>query len=137
MDAKIGPKKAILVTFFFGIFSLGLNLVGGLLNLAGKDQVATVLMFAAQPFLGILLGGAANYLVSLVSTIWGRYDFDQAYRVLKPLVAIIGAMGITICGGLGNTVGYTYAYLVLEVLAVAATIIIVFVNDGYVGYKAK
>ena len=29
-----------------------------------------------------MLGGAANYLVSLTNTIWGRYDFPMAYKVL-------------------------------------------------------
>ena len=129
LDAKVGPKNAIIITLILGLISLILNLIGGFMKVAGNDHLATILMFAAQPFLGIMLGGAANYLVSLTSTIWGRYDFDMAYRVLKPLVAVIGAMGVTICGGLGHTVGYSYAYTVLAVLAVFA------VKDVYVGLK--
>ena len=135
LDARVGPRKAIVITLVLGLISLILNLTGGFTKMAGNERLATILMFAAQPFLGIMLGGAANYLVSLTSTIWGRYDFDMAYRVLKPLVAIIGALGITICGGLGQTVGYSYAYLVLAVLAVVAIIIMVAVSDAFVGLK--
>ena len=132
LDAKVGPKKAIIITFIVGFISLVLNLTGGFVKVAGNDQLATILMFAAQPFLGVMLGGSANYLVSLASTIWGRYDFDMAYRVLKPLVAVIGALGITICGGLGNTLGYSYAYIVLAVLAI---LVIFVVNDSFVGLR--
>ena len=135
LDAKVGPKKAIIITLILGFISLVLNLSGGFVKVAGNVELATILMFAAQPFLGIMLGGAANYLVSLVSTIWGRYDFDMAYRVLKPLVAVIGALGITICGGLGNTVGYSYAYIVLAVLAVVAILVAFTVNDSFVGLR--
>lgn len=135
LDAKVGPKKAIIITIILGFISLVLNLSGGFVKVAGNVELATILMFAAQPFLGIMLGGAANYLVSLVSTIWGRYDFDMAYRVLKPLVAVIGALGITICGGLGNTVGYSYAYIVLAVLAVVAILVAFTVNDSFVGLR--
>ncbi len=137
LDAKVGPKKAVLITLILGLISLVLNLVGGYIKVAGNAGAAKALMFAAQPFLGVMLGGAANYLVSLTTTIWGRYDFNMAYRVLKPLVAVIGALGITIVGGLGNTVGYSYAYLVLAVLAVIAIIFILVVNDSYVGYKPE
>ncbi len=134
LDAKVGPKKAILITLVLGLISLIINLTGGFLKVAGKDQIAIILMFAAQPFLGIMLGGAANYLVSLTTSVWGRFDFNMAYRVLKPIVAIIGALGITIVGGLGNTVGYAYAYMVLAVLAAIAILFILIVDDSYVGY---
>ncbi len=132
--STVGPKRAVLITLILGLFSLILNLVGGYLKVGGNAGAAKALMFAAQPFLGVMLGGAANYLVSLTTTIWGRYDFNMAYRVLKPLIAIIGALGISIVGGLGNTVGYSYAYLVLAILAVIAIVFILIVDDSYVGY---
>ncbi len=135
LDAHVGPKKAIWITYLFGIFSLILNLVGGALKLNGMDKIAFIMIIAAQPFLGVMLGGAANYLVSLTATIWGRYDFPAAYRVLKPLVAIVGALGISICGVLGNTVGYAYAYLFFAVLAVIATFVDIKIDDTYVGRK--
>lgn len=135
LDAHVGPKKAIWITYLFGIFSLILNLVGGVLKQNGMDKIAFILLIAAQPFLGVMLGGAANYLVSLTATIWGRYDFPAAYRVLKPLVAIVGALGISICGVLGNTVGYAYAYLFFAVLAVIAVFVNLKIDDTYVGRK--
>lgn len=135
LDAKFGPKRATVITLAVGILSIALNIVGGNLRLAGDAGLSTILLYISLPFLGFMLGGAANYLVSLTNTIWGRYDFPMAYRILKPMVAIIGAVGITICGGVGNApgLGYGVAYTILGVLGVLALIVIVFVDDKLIG----
>ena len=78
-------------------------------------------------------GGAANYLVSLTNTIWGRYDFPMAYKVLKPMVAAIGALGVSIVGILGRTFSYGVSYAVLAVLTVIALILISQVDDSMIG----
>ena len=54
---------------------------------------------------------------------------------MKPAVAVIGALGITICGAVGNTLpmGYTYAYALLCVLCIIAVIVASRINDAYVG----
>ena len=138
MDQKLGTKKAIIITFLFGILSLGLNVIGGFIHgFSDQKDLGYVLIFIGQPFMGIMLGGAANYLVSLISTIWGRYDFDNGYRVMKPAVAIIGALGITICGALGNApgVGYAYAYMLIGILCIIAVIVATRIDDTYVGKK--
>jgi hypothetical protein len=101
---------------------------------AGNKGLATGLFYLSLPFLAIMLGGAANYLVSLTNTIWGRYDFPAAYRLLKPMVAVVGAIGITICGGVGNSAaGYGVAYAILGALAIIGLIIIFTVDDAQVG----
>ena len=134
LDSKVGPKKAIIITYIVAIISIGLNVVAGNIKAAGNEALATPLFFASLPFLAIMLGGAANYLVSLTNTIWGRYDFPMAYRVLKPGVAVVGALGMTIVGGLGNAgPGYGVAYMVLGVLAIIGVIIMATVDDTQVG----
>ena len=138
MDQKLGTKKAIIITFLFGIVSLVLNVIGGFIHgYSDQKDIGYVLIFIGQPFMGIMLGGAANYLVSLIATIWGRYDFDNGYRVMKPAVAIIGALGITICGALGNALsnGYAFAYLLICVLCIIAVIVATRIDDTYVGKK--
>lgn len=122
LDAKVGPKKAIFITLIIAIIAIVLNLI---------PTRAT--MYCSLPFLGVMLGGAANYLVSLTNTIWGRYDFPMAYRVLKPMVAALGALGVSIVGVLGNVFNYAVAYGVLAVLAFAAVIVISFVDDQLIG----
>ncbi len=122
LDSKVGPKKAIIITFIAGIVAIILNLI---------PTHAT--MYLSLPFLGFMLGGAANYLVSIINTIWGRYDFPMAFKVLKPMVAMLGALGVALVGIIGHTASYAVAYGVLAVLAIIATIVIVTVNDSLIG----
>ena len=122
LDAKLGPKKAIQITMVVAIIAIVLNLIP-----------TTATKFASLPFLAIMLGGAANYLVSLTNTIWGRYDFPMAYKVLKPMVAAIGALGVSIVGILGRTFSYGVSYAVLAVLTVIALILISQVDDSMIG----
>lgn len=134
LDTKMGPKKAIIITMIVGILSLIFNVIGGFAKQNGNDSAAIILLYISLPFLGFMLGGAANYLVSLTNTIWGRYDFPMAYRLLKPLVAIVGAIGITICGGVGNSpLGYGAAYMIIAGLSIVALLVIVSVDDSLVG----
>ena len=122
MDAKLGPKKAIQITMCIAFVAIILNLIP-----------TTATKFASLPFLAIMLGGAANYLVSLTNTIWGRYDFPMAYKVLKPMVAAIGALGVSVVGIIGRSVGYDVAYGVLAALTVIAFILITKVDDRLIG----
>lgn len=122
LDAKLGPKKAIQITMVVAVIAIVLNLIP-----------TTATKFASLPFLAIMLGGAANYLVSLTNTIWGRYDFPMAYKVLKPMVAAIGALGVSVVGILGRTFNYGVSYAVLAVLTVIALILISKVDDATIG----
>lgn len=122
LDAKLGPKKAIQITMVVAIVAIILNLIP-----------TTATKFASLPFLAIMLGGAANYLVSLTNTIWGRYDFPMAYKVLKPMVAAIGALGVSLVGILGRTFSYAVSYGVLAVLTVIALVLISSVDDSMIG----
>lgn len=122
VDAKKGPKFAIRLTMAIAIVAIILNLIP-----------TTATKFASLPFLAIMLGGAANYLVSLTNTIWGRYDFPMAYKVLKPLVAAVGALGVSIVGIIGHSISYGVAYGVLAGLTVIGLILISLVDDSLIG----
>ena len=122
LDAKLGPKKAIQITMVVAIIAIVLNLIP-----------TTATKFASLPFLAIMLGGAANYLVSLTNTIWGRYDFPMAYKVLKPMVAAVGALGVSIVGIIGRSISYAAAYGVLAVLTVIALVLVSLVDNATIG----
>lgn len=122
MDAKLGPKKAIQITMIIAFIAIILNLIP-----------TTATKFASLPFLAVMLGGAANYLVSLTNTIWGRYDFPMAYKVLKPMVAAVGALGVSVVGIIGRNVGYDIAYGVLAALTVISFILVTKVDDTLIG----
>ena len=122
LDAKLGPKKAIQITMIIALIDIILNLIP-----------TTATKFASLPFLAIMLGGAANYLVSLTNTIWGRYDFPMAYKVLKPMVSAIGALGVSVVGIIGRSASYGVAYAVLAGLTVIAFVLVTLVDDTMIG----
>lgn len=122
LDAKLGPKKAIQITMVIALIAIVLNLIP-----------TTATKFASLPFLAIMLGGAANYLVSLTNTIWGRYDFPMAYKVLKPMVSAIGALGVSVVGIIGRSSSYGVAYAVLAGLTVIALVLVTLVDDSLIG----
>ncbi len=122
MDSKLGTKKAIQITMAVAIAALILNLIP-----------TTVTKFISLPFLAVMLGGAANYLVSLTNTIWGRYDFPAAYKILKPMVASVGALGVSVVGIIGRNSSYAIAYVVLAILTTIALIMISTVDDTLIG----
>ena len=122
LDAHVGSKKAILITQAIAIVAIVLNLIP-----------TKPTQYLSLPFLAMMLGGASNYLVSLANTIWGRYDFPMAYKVLKPMVALVGACGVAITGILGQTFSYVIAYGVLGGLAALALIVMMVTPDTYLG----
>ena len=122
LDAHVGTKKAVLITQTLAIIALILNLI---------PMRAT--QYASLPFLGMMLGGASNYLVSFTNTVWGRYDFPMAYKVLKPMVAALGACGVAIVGIIGNTASYAVAYVVLGVLVAAGMAVMAMTSDSKLG----
>ena len=106
LDAKVGPKKASIMTMFLAVAALLINII--------PSKVA---MYISLPMIGVLLGGSANYLVSITTTVWGRYDFPNAYRIILPMHCFVAALGVSIIGVIGNTVSYTVAYLVVAGIA--------------------
>ena len=122
LDARVGTKKAIIITWCLAIASIILDLI------PNKGT-----QYASLPFLAMMLGGASNYLVSFTNTVWGRYDFPMAYKVLKPMVAALGACGVAVVGIIGQTQSYVMAYEVVGVLSVIALIVIIFTSDSKLG----
>jgi MFS family permease len=122
IDAHIGPKKTSVIVLLVGVVAIILNLTN-----------IVPLMFVSLAFLGFMLGGASNCLVSIANTVWGRYDFPMAYKVLKPLVAILGAVGVGLVGIIGHQVSYFAAYIVLAILALIGAFIMSRVDDRLIG----
>jgi hypothetical protein len=61
----------------------------------------------------------------------------MAYKVLKPMIAVLGGAGVGLVGIIGQSASYNMAYIVLAVLAVIATVIITTVNDTLIGRNVK
>lgn len=101
---------------------LGVKKTGIIVNLCGLIMIVCFLTpfralhYIALPFLAIMLGGSSNIMTSLTAAIWGRYDFQNAFRVIQPLNAIMTGIGISVVGIVGTNAGYTVAYVVMLIL---------------------
>ena len=122
LDAKVGPKSSIIITILLAILSI-------LMNLSGIRP----LIYISLPLLAIQLGGTSNYLISLLSTVWGRYDFQVIYGVLQPIASLIGCTGVFVVAVLGENFSYSMAYIVLAVLNVISLLLALTIKDEFVG----
>jgi MFS transporter, OFA family, oxalate/formate antiporter len=124
LDAKVGPKKATVYTLYLAVAAVILNVI---------PTPGNITFFISLPLFGVMLGGAANYLVSIVTTMFGRYDFPNAYKVILPINTFVAAAGVSIVGGLGQGVSYTVAYIVVGVLALIASFVANGLDDRKIG----
>lgn len=111
LDAKFGTKFAGIVVNALAVLAVAFNLTD-----------IHALHYIALPMLGIMLGGSSNMMVSCTSAIWGRYDFQNAFRVIQPLNSVMTGIGITVVGIVGTNFNYMDAYKVMLAMAIAGLI---------------
>ena len=89
LDQKLGTKKASLIYGLMYILTLIL-----LITQTGNQ----VMTFITIVFVGIGLGGIKNLITSMVGTVYGRYDFSAAFRLVIPFSIIIRTLCFPIMG---------------------------------------
>lgn len=142
----------LLVSGLLGFFA---SYIGGILDQKlGTKNATTICMIAlaAGLFIGALLGqltvGMAlvtaivamatsygnNMLVSMSSTLWGRYDMDEPYQVLIIIQQVVASFGYMAMSGLAEaTQGYKVPFLVFGALAVVIVVLVVTMKDKFLG----
>lgn len=121
LDAKVGPKKAMIVTL---VVAAG----GALLNIVPNK----ICIYISIAIIGAALGGAANYLVSMTTEYWGRYQFQKAYGVLLTINQIIGMSGAALHAYMTKWTGFKGAYVTLAIICLLGILMILPVKDGFV-----
>ncbi|SDB21787.1 MFS transporter [Eubacterium oxidoreducens] len=111
LDVKLGTKKTTVLINVLAAVAIAFNLTQ-----------THALHYVSLPILALMLGGSSNMMVSCTMGIWGRYDFENAFRVIQPLNAIMTGIGITVVGIVGTNFGYLNAYKLLMVMAIIAVI---------------
>lgn len=111
LDVKFGTKKA-------GIIVNAAAFIAVLFNLTP----ISVLHFISLPILACMLGGSSNLMASCTAAIWGRYDFQNAFRVIQPLNSLMTGVGITVVFIIGHNVSYWAAYATMACIAAAGLI---------------
>lgn len=111
LDVKVGTKKAGLLVNTLAVLAVAFNLTP-----------FRVLHYISLPFLAVMLGGSSNLMTSATEAIWGRYDFEKAFRVIQPLNSVMTGVGITVVGIVGTNFSYTAAYRVMLIMAIVGLI---------------
>ena len=82
----------------------------------------TVLNFITVVFVGLGLGGIKNLITSMVGTVYGRYDFMAANRIIMPITVVVRTlcfpvMGVTLAAF--KTLSGAYgAFILVDVIAI-------------------
>lgn len=118
VDTKIGPRKTIILVHTIAIIACILNIIP-----------STVSVMISLIFIGIVLGGASNCLLSLCSTMWGRYAFTNVYGVVLPMNQIVGSSDTILVAQMAARFSYTGAYIIVGALALVGILLILPVKE--------
>jgi sugar phosphate permease len=131
LDKRFGPRKSIIMTHIGAIMACLLNLIPG-----------SVSVMISMVFIGIAVGGSSNFLTSIISSYWGRYNFIPAQRVMLSINHLIGASGAVIVAQIAARYHYTGSYIVVACLSFVGILLMLPVKDNAIKklekkYKAE
>lgn len=130
VDGKFGPRIGI---FLVQVFAVAACLLSAIANGTGSYPCLIIGLMLG----GCVIGGAANFLTSLVIEYWGAANFKRAYGVIYPIHQIPGSMGTLVIAQISARAGYAVAYIVLAVIIAAAAIVLLSIKDGSFVQKAE
>ncbi len=132
IDQKLGTNKTV------KLFAL-LWTIMMLVSAIGSGIASIPLASFSVVFYAILLGGMMNLMPSAIISVFGRFDFAQANKLIMPLVigirscafllvpAMLAAAGANVNGG------YRNAFLLCTILSAIATVIAFALKDKCIG----
>lgn len=129
LDYHIGVKRAtVWMCILHGVTGFIFALVAG-----GIFTSRWFIYFSAL-LLGSILGVFSNYLGSFTATVFGRYDYSNAFAVIYMLVCGLRALSFITVGGLFALTGsYTASYVVTGLLSLIALGITLRTSDRCIG----
>ncbi|MCI8993765.1 MAG: MFS transporter [Eubacterium sp.] len=123
LDTKFGTKTAVIL-FFIWTFAALLFMA-----LPGKWTV-----FVSVFMIGGFIGGSGNMMGAMTNTVFGRYDFANAFAVIYPVCVVVKSCGYALTGIIKTATGsYRAVYIVLMVLTAVAVFNAVFLDDRLLG----
>lgn len=112
LDSKIGARKAALTTYAFGFLAIVLNLTEN-----------TACVWISLIFIGMVVGGAANWPASLCIEEFGE-SFANGYGIIQPIIQVVGAIGPVFFASIAGITGsYRVSYVGGAILMVIGLIL--------------
>lgn len=123
LDQKIGTKKAAMGMGIWFILSIIIVFIPGTLS-----------FYIFCVMFGSTIGGANNFAISLTTSVFGRYDFNNAWGIIFIINVVLRAFGFSVVGGLSAMTGnYNATFISLLFGAVICIIVTAFVSDRCIG----
>ncbi len=114
IDQKYGVKRAVML--FLGWYMLAL-----LVNIT--DTKMGVLI--SVPMIGVAIGAAANFIISLPASVFGRHGFAKVYSVYFPIMSavlfsnyVINALALKIGGSLRGAYMVFVVFLLINIFLI-------------------
>ena len=130
VDGKFGPRIGILLVQLFAVAACVLSAMA---NGMGSFPCLVIGLMLG----GCVIGGAANFLTSLVIEYWGVANFKRAYGVIYPIHQIPGSMGPLVIAQIAARASYSVAYIVLAAIIAIAAVVLFSIKDGSFVKKAE
>jgi len=127
VDQKIGTRKAASIFTFSYALCVAFNILGAV-SWDGFFYISFALI-------GINLGASSNFFMSLTSSVFGRYDFANAWAVVLPIKTAISCSAFVVISWLATNFGYNGAYGVMTGLGVISAIMMACTDDTCIGRK--
>lgn len=121
IDQKIGTKKTFILYFVFIIIGFILLLL--MPKAAVFAWLSGIVIFAAQ-------GALCNLLPSYVGSVYGRWDYPAAYRVIGTIFEVGAGIGVMMTGFFANTF---LMYVIDAILMVVGLILMICSSDKFIG----
>ena len=125
IDSKFGTRAG-------SVFSAALLILGaGVILLFGKNLIACIIGTAL--FMGAM-SAANNMTMSITTSVWGRYDFPNAWRVISVGTKIVTSAGVVLMSLMADKTGsYAGAFWAMLISAVISIVIILITDEHCVG----
>ncbi len=117
IDQKFGVKKAILSFLIWYCIALAINCTD-----------TTVGVYISVAMIGIAVGAAANFIVSLPASVFGRHGFNTVNSVFFPMMEVIlmmnylvNAFALKVTGSLRGAYMFYIGLLVVNMILIGIT----------------
>ncbi len=127
LDQRFGTRAASA--------AYGLTYIGTLCLLIGASKSRAV-VFATVALVGLGLGGIKSLITSMTASVYGRYDFSAAYRVIIPVAIIVRTLCFPIMGlSLARSGNFSYGYMAFIAVDLVALVLIYSAPASCKGYR--
>ena len=123
IDAKKGSRATVIIFFIWCAMELTLLILP-----------FQWVIYPAIVMVGGMIGGSGNIMGAMTTTVFGRYDYANAFAVIYPICVAVRSCSYAFIGNLREiTGGYTVPYVVLICVAVLGIVNAVCINDKMIG----